>query len=269
MALTLSSIVVVLICTVFLVQNRYYAVQNGRSGAQDVVRAVTERVAEEVRPAVRGAVTLAQPDSLTVRSPMVMAAVCGVTGSDAWVQMEGGESGLAPDEVAGLAVLDPGTGRWIHHPQGWSSLDGGTAGAAAACAANGADTVGAVDEFHRLAGVAALHGSVPPPGSLVMLYRETTFSFRPSEMEPGVRGFFRAVSGADPAEYATGLDSTAAFLYGTLPGGAPFQSSVSGAALDAVSVVRVVAEARKRVPAGGVDDVTFGWAVNIPLGNVQ
>lgn len=267
MALTISSVVVVLVCTVFLVQNRYYAVQTERSGVQEVARAVTELVAGEVRPAVRGAVTVAEPDSMVIRSPLVMGAVCALSGTDAFVQLEGGEDALSTGEVAGVAVLDPATDRWLHYPQSWGGLDGGSTGAASACAGNGADTLGATHEFHRLAGLGTLHGSLPPAGTLVMLYRETTFAFRDSEMEPGARGFFRAVSGAPLTEYATGLDSTAGFLYRTL-NSAALQSSVPPGSVDEVWAVRVLAEARRRVPAGGVDDVTFGWAVNIPMGNV-
>jgi hypothetical protein len=34
-------------------------------------------------------------------------------------------------------------------------------------------------------------------------------------------------------------------------------------------LIRIVAEARKKAETGGVDDVMFGWSVNIALRNLR
>jgi type II secretory pathway pseudopilin PulG len=265
-ALTISSLVVVLVATVFLVQNRYYAVQTERSAAQDVARAVTQIVGAEVRPATRGSVLTAHSDSLTLRTPMALAAVCAVDGTGVHVQLDGGAAGLVAGEVAGVAAFDPAADRWGHHPASWPTLDGGAAGAAAECAANGADTVGAPHVFHTLRGLAGVLGALPDPGTVLALYRETTFVFRGSELEPGRRAFFRGTRGTPLLEYATGLDSTAGFRY-RLTGSSTYRSDVAVSRVDDVDAVRVVADARRPVRAGGAADVTFGWSANIPLGN--
>jgi type II secretory pathway pseudopilin PulG len=265
-ALTISSLVVVLVATVFLVQNRYYAVQTERSAAQDVARAVTQVVGAEVRPATRGSVVTARSDSLTLRTPMALVAVCAVDGTGVHVQLDGGEAGLVVGEVSGVASFDPGTDRWGHHAAPWSALDGGATGAAAACAANGADTVGARHAFHTLRGLGGVLGALPDPGTVLALYRETTFVFRGSELEPGRRAFFRGTRGAPLLEYATGLDSTAGFRY-RLAGSSTYRSDVADSRVADVDAVRVVADARRPVRAGGAEDVTFGWSANVPLGN--
>ena len=52
-AMLLSSLVIVLVATTFLVQNQYYASQVLRAGAQDNARATTELIASEVRSVMR------------------------------------------------------------------------------------------------------------------------------------------------------------------------------------------------------------------------
>jgi hypothetical protein len=67
-------------------------------------------------------------------------------------------------------------------------------------------------------------------------------------------------------EMVTGLDSSAGFLYRT--GGSSYATSVTGAAnLGRIDAIRIVAEARTRPQAGGTEDVTYGWGVNVHLRN--
>ena len=268
-ALTISSLLVVMIGTVFMVQGRTYARNLQRSSAHDNARGVTELVANEVRTATVGGVVAAFPDSLTVRTPMVVAAVCGSQGGDALVQFDDDGSSVEPEEVAGFAVLDPSTGVWtFYNIVDWSTVDGGTSGAAATCAMNGADTVGAVAGFRRLRNLALYHGSVPPAGSILMFFRQTTFALRASSIDPSVTALFRGAFGREPLEYATGMDSTAGFSY-RVAGSATYQPTVPSIQLPSVDAVRFSAEARTRATTGTLDDVEFGWSVNIPLRNAR
>ena len=100
-------------------------------------------------------------------SGMSSAAVCGRTGTYAYVQSEGGVGGLDTSELVGFAVMDPPTEDWSFYKIGWNTISAGITDAADACSANGADTVGAYDEFLRLEKLADYHDSIPPLGALV------------------------------------------------------------------------------------------------------
>ena len=63
-ALTLSSIVVILVSTVFLVQNRYYQTQLARAEAHDAARVMTETLASELRSVEKGGVKVADTDQV-------------------------------------------------------------------------------------------------------------------------------------------------------------------------------------------------------------
>ncbi|MDP2955511.1 MAG: prepilin-type N-terminal cleavage/methylation domain-containing protein [Longimicrobiales bacterium] len=103
-ALTLSSVLVVLVSSVFLVQNRYFALQMERTAAQDNARMVTDMVASEIRSVTRGGVALAENKRLVVRSPMVMGVVCASSaGPTTTVHLDGGDAGVTAADVAGLA----------------------------------------------------------------------------------------------------------------------------------------------------------------------
>lgn len=269
MALTISSILVVLVSTVFLVQNRYYAVQAQRTAAQDLARSVTELLAGEIRSTASGGVTVARADSLVVRTPMVIGGVCATQGNHVLVYFEGGEEALDTDEIAGVAILDDTTGAWSFYNERWSGrLDGGLPRGQQNCGANGADTAGVPNDFLRVARIRALHGSVPPPGTLVMLFRETTFAFGPSGLDTSSVGLYRASWRDTLVEYATGLDTTAGFQY-RRRGLSAYEDEVAGPALADIDAVRIRADARMRASAGGTEDLVYGWSVNVPIRNVR
>ena len=60
-------------------------------------------------------------------------------------------------------------------------------------------------------------------------------------------------------------DASAGFQYRT--GGSTYANTVSGGSLANIDAIRIVAQARRRPETGGVDDVTFGWGVNVFLRN--
>ena len=266
-ALTLSSVLVVLVSTVFLVQNQYFAIQLERSAAQDNARMTTEMVASEIRSVMKAGVTRANNTRLRVNSPMAMGVVCGHPGSNrVAVQIDGGTSGLVTDDVEGVALLDPATGDWDYHDAGWSNMyqSGGTP--AAACFTNGADTVGAYNDFIQFRRFNNYFGGLPAVGSVVMFYREVEYEFDTSEMDPSVLALFRSVNGDDPVELVTGINGTAQFQYRRV-GQTSYQTTVGSGDLDEIDAIRIEAQARSRPRTGGVDDVTFGWGVNVYLRN--
>jgi hypothetical protein len=108
---------------------------------------------------------------------------------------------------------------------------------------------------------------VPAEGDVVMLFRETTFKIQQSQLEPSTYGLFRGSYGDPLVEFATGIDTTAHFQYRAA--GGTYVDTVTAGSLAGIDAVRIVAEARKAAPTGGVDDVTFGWAVNVPLRTVR
>lgn len=265
-ALTISAGLVMLVSTVFQVQNQFYALQLRRSTAHENARVATETVSRELRSVVQGAFVVAQDSQLVVRSPIALAAVCArPTPSLVAVHVDGGFT-LDPGEISGFAVRDSVTGGWSYHDgAGWASIYAPGGSPAADCAQNGADTTGVVPEFLDLQQLASYHGTLPAVGDLLMLYRRLELRFGTSAIDPTSVGLFRGIQGGMLVEVATGMDTTARFLYRT--GGTTYAASVTGAGLGAIDAVRVVAEARQPAETGGQDEILFGWSVNVHLRN--
>jgi hypothetical protein len=255
-----------LVSTTFLVQSQYYSSQTLRAQAHDNARTATERVASELRSVMDEGFAVAGARTLTVRSPVRLFAVCGVTGSNVYVHSEGGESILPTAEIAGVGWLDQSNGDWDYRTTTWSYIDANGGQPPASCAGNGADTAWAQSEFHRIRRLNLLFFSTPDEGDILMLYRETTFKIQSSALEPGTLGLFRGSYGQPLVEFATGMDSTAKFQYRR--GGATYYDTVTSGNLSSIDAVRVVAEASKRAESGGQDDVTYGWSVNLLLRNI-
>ncbi len=261
----LSSVVVVLVGTTFLVQNRYYATEVKRALVHDNARAVTDLLTPVIRSVTEGGVVVAGPRTLTVRTPIVIAVVCNRQANFADVYNEGGESAIDTLEVAGVALRDTLTGAWTYANTDWSNIDGSGGAPANDCAAKGADTTGVAANFHRIRRLASLTG-LPDEGDLLMIFRETTFSFAPSAMDSSTWALYRQPYGQTPVEYATGIDTTAAFQYRV---NGSYVDTVSAGQLDLIDAVRISANARLPAPTGGVEDVSFGWSVNIQLRNLR
>lgn len=265
-ALTLSSVVVILVSTVFLVQNQFYALQLERAAAQDNARAVTEIVASEIRSMMAGGVVLAQNRRLVVRSPLLLGAVCALeTGNRVSVQFDGGADGLDADAVAGVALRDPATGGWVYQDADWSDMHQPGGQPAAGCADNGADTVGARDDFANFRRFNSYFGGRPPLGSIVMFYQTVEYQLGPSTMDSSSTALYRGPYGGTLVEFATGMDSTAQFRYRT--GGSTYATSVTGASLALIDAIRIEAQALRRPATGGVESVRAGWGVNVYLRN--
>jgi len=265
-ALVLSSVIIILVSTTFLVQNQYYSSQRLHAGAHDNARAATDRIASELRSVMGGGILVAGNRTLTLRSPIVVGVICSRQGpGDTDVHTEGGQTELDTDEVAGVAVRDSPTGTWTYSSATWGTIDGSDGSSPGRCADNGADTTAAAPEFHRIGQMNSLFSPTPDVGDVVMLYRETTFKIQDSELEPGRLGLFRRIYGGSFVEFATGMDASAQFQYRT--GGSTYGDTIAAASLGDIDAVRIVADARRPARTGGQQDVTFGWSVNVALRN--
>lgn len=266
-ALTLSSVLVVLVSTVFLVQNQYYAIQLERSAAQDNARAVTEMVASEIRSTMFGGVVIAESDRLVVRAPMVLGVVCGHPGHNrAILHVEGGIADIDTDEVDGVAMRDSLTGEWSYHDADWGSYYQYSSASAAECASQGADTTSASSDFLQFRRFNTYFGGLPDLGSVLMFYRNVEYTLATSGLDPSVMALYRGPYGGTLVEFATGMDATAQFKYRT--GGSTYADRVTGTSnLESIDAIRIEAQALRKPRTGGVDDVSFGWGVNVYLRN--
>ena len=270
-ALVLSSLVIVLVSSTFLAQNRAQATNAALAAAHDNVRAATDVVARELRSSMRDGIAVAGPRTLTVRSPVAVVSVCGRSGffgTNVDVHADGGVPGLAREEIAGVAVLDESSGVWDYETTTWSFIDGGSFGSAARCAGNGADTLGIAHEFHSIRRLFFLYGlfGVPDVGEVLMLFREVTFRIAPSALEPGTLALFRQPYGGEAVELASGMDSTTAFRYRA--GGTSYQDTVTAGSVGSVDGVRLIVNARRSTGAGPDAEVVFGVTTNLLLRNV-
>jgi type II secretory pathway pseudopilin PulG len=267
-SLLLSSLIVMLISTVFVVQTDFYETQLQRSAGQDNARSATELVATELRTSMKGAILVAEGSRLVVRSPLVLAVICATQGARSHLHFEGGEAGLDTDAVDGVGVYDEVTDTWSYYSATWRYLDASSNDSPDRCFNNnGTDTTGITDDFNRIRRLANLHGSVPPDGTLLMFYRETEFLLAPSTLDPLGVGLYKGTYGGTLVEYVSGMDPTAQFAYRT--GGTTYSAPVTGLSLANIDAVQFVATTRVRAPGGGNDDLTAGWSVNIPLRNAN
>ena len=176
LALMLSSLVIILVSTTFVIQNRYYLSQILATGAHDNARATTELIASEIRSVMQSGITVAGKRTLTIRTPMTMMVVCDIGTSHATMYFDGGIAGLDTAEVAGAATRDTLTGAWTYGNSSWSLLDRGGGNPPRDCSDNGADTVGVMPNFRKLEidELNAILGAEPELGDVLMLFRETT-----------------------------------------------------------------------------------------------
>jgi prepilin-type N-terminal cleavage/methylation domain-containing protein len=270
-ALVLSSLVIVLVSTTFLVQNRYQSNQVLRAGVHDNARSATDLLTRELRSSMRDGIVLAGGRTLTVRSPVALATVCARSGflnTVVDLHIDGGIAGIETGEIAGAALHDASTGQWRYERTDWTFINGGSIGTAGRCAANGADTTGATSHFHSARRFFLVFDflSTPNVGELVMLFRETTFSIRQSALQPTGLAVFRQPYGGPSVEFASGIDTTAHFRYRL--GGTSYQDTVNAGSVGDIDAVRVVLHARRQSESAPGEDVTFGWATNRVLRNV-
>ncbi|GMR12227.1 MAG: hypothetical protein BMS9Abin29_0416 [Gemmatimonadota bacterium] len=253
-ALTISTLLVGLVTSVFLAQNSFYASVAERGEVQDNLRSITQLIASEARAVAPGGVIVADSTRFAIRVPMRVAGLCA--GGDRVRIPRFAQMSTA--DMSGYAIHD-GSGNWDFRTSTWAGLfDRVDATAAGRCADNGADTAGIVPDFVNL--------TIPDPmavGDVVMIYREVEFLIAVSTLDPTRQGLFRGPYGGSLVEFASGLTNVTHFQYRL--GTSTYQTSVAPANLQLVDGVRLIAVAESnRTATGGY---AYGWTVDIPLKN--
>ena len=266
-AMVLSTVVVMLVSSVFLVQNHFYSDAMKRSGLHESVRGATTLISSDLHGVSEGGVVAADPDAVTFRSSLLMGGVCSVDGQKTYLFLPVEGEFRDATHVSGYAVKHPSS-EWRYTPASWNSVyhsSGQTA--AKVCALSGADTTGGVSKFFRLDGLdASLAVQV---GDLVMLYEEVEVRFAPSQLHPGSRGVFRGPIGGKLTEVATGMSGGSGFEYG-LTDRNEFQDKVSGKGnLARIDRVRLFLEGIAPASTGGRDSLTFDLTLTVPLKNAN
>ena len=257
-ALTLASVIVALVSSVFLAQNDFYHSVMQRTRVQDNLRVVTDLIASEVRGVAGGGVTTAESRRFVVRLPIAMGGVCDAWTTHGHVYMPG-LSKIDGAEVAGYARQDT-NGDWTYTADTWYNLLGssGALDAQECLATSGADTVGATADFGGL-----LIGTTL--GEVIMIYREVEFKIDRSELNPQTLAVYRGVTGDTLREFATGITPGTKFQY-RLPS-ATYQNSITGASLASIENIRVITSAIATDSIGGIESYSYEWTVGIPLRN--
>lgn len=254
-ALTLSTIIVALVSSVFLAQNNFFATVSNQSTVQDNVRTMTAVLASEIRGISPGGVRLAAADRFAVRVPLAIGGVCDPRASQVRVHLSG-FADIDTGAVVGYAV-GGGSGAWTYQTATWASIFSSSGATdAGACATNGADTAGAAADFVNLniAGV--------PTGDLVMLFSEVEYSIAASVLQPGSLALYRGPFGGTLTELVTGLTADAGFQYRR--GDSIYYDAVVAGDLLTIDGLRLTALGTvAEAPAGTA--FTFGWTVKIPM----
>lgn len=254
-----------LVTSVFLVQNNFYADVQRRSAVHESVRSVTEMLSGEVRAIPKGGFVSAAYYRLVYRTPLAIGGVCDQSGSQSYVHIPLSGRPFDSDDVAGYAVQDS-NGDWTYNTATWGSIVGAQgSGPAWACHAAGADTTGATADFYLLNGL-----TTPPtigPGTTIMLYKETELRSKASELDPRTYGLYKARSGEDLVEFGHGLWGT--WFCFRLQGNSWCDFWVDAADYDEIVEITLYVIGHVPPTTGGGDYYTVYWTVDVPLYNVD
>ena len=267
--LSLSTVLVLLVWSVFLAQNELYEDVVRRSGVHDKVRSAVVLVASEVRPVTEGGFVVASSDQLVLRAPLSMGFVCRVQGNRIWTYLPRSSAGLDTAHVTGYGVRGS-DGTWRYYADTWDNFSNTVgSGVASQCSNIGFDIDGLdVDHFHRLDGPGNTPSPNPQPGDAFMLIRELELRFSDSTLDPEHAALYRGTYGEALVEYATGLAFDSNFQY-RLQGETTFSTEVTGSDRDLIDVVRVTVRGVDSEEAGGLDPYDYELVRDIPIRNVN
>jgi hypothetical protein len=265
-AMVLSTLVVALVTSVFLVQNGFYADAVKTSALHESVRSAVSLVSSQLRGVAPGGIVEAEADSVTFRVPLAVGGVCAVNGSETFLLLPTGGEGIDGEEVAGYAVQDD-LGLWSYTAEAWGSIYG-SAGAtpAGTCSLAGADTTGASADFYRLDGMVA--SPALQPGDLVMIYREATLRLGTSGLDGSSTALFTGPVGSTLTEFASGLTAASAFEY-RFAGQTNWRDRVPGGNKDRIATIRFSALGAVASSRASRDSLTFNLTVTVPLRNAN
>jgi hypothetical protein len=264
-AITISTLVVIMASNVFLVQNDFYSFLVQRSRVQDNARTFLDVVGEEVQAVPAEGLVRAEATEIVYRTPQTMGAVCAVIGPDAYIHWSNPEA-IDPGLATGIAALDAPSDEWVYGSSAVPLSEVGVP-AASVCANAGADTTGAVPAFSRVANLGALTGLVHQVGDVVMIYEEVQLLIDTSALEPALLALYRGPNGGALTEYATGVGTAARFQYWTPGGGGQWRDQLGAGDLDRAEKIRIVASAFQPAETGGGTDAEYSLVVDMGLRN--
>jgi hypothetical protein len=104
-----------------------------------------------------------------------------------------------------------------------------------------------------------------------MVYRKVEYTFGTSGLDPTTVALFRRLVGGAAVEFATGMDTSSQFMYRRAGGKftGDYVTSVASGDLGAIDAIRIQAAVRRAILGVQAPDVTYGWAVNVPLRNAR
>jgi hypothetical protein len=265
-SLLISTVVVMMATSVFLVQNEFYSDVVRRSALHESVRFATSRVTAELQGIAAGGIVTAEANRVVYRFPIAVGGVCGVGIGEVYVHFPFGGGISVADEAAvvGYSVRDT-LGGWTYQEEGWRAFEKpqGTT-AIDACIAAGADTVGATGDFFLLEDLIATPAI--QLGDLVMIYQELELQIATSALDSESTGVFWGPVGETLTEASHNLSPNSAFEY-RLSSSTTFQSSVTGGDLSNIVAIRFRARGSMPASRGGRDPLTFDLTASVPLGN--
>jgi len=265
-AMLISTLLVSMVASIFLVQNEFYADAVKKATLHESVRSAVGLVSSELRGVPGGGIVAAEADSVTFRIPLVVGGVCGRSGSQTFVYLPTGGEAIDGGVVKGYGVRDE-TGAWAFTPAGWSSIYQSSGDVPAqACRWAGADTTGGTGEFYRLDGLVASPGL--QVGDLVMLYMERTLRLGPSDLDSESAALFTGPAGGGMMEFSTGLAPASSFQY-RLTNQNNWRNRVAGGNRGRVAVVRFSAQGAAPSSRAGRDSLTFSLTSTVFLRNVH
>jgi prepilin-type N-terminal cleavage/methylation domain-containing protein len=254
-AMSIASLLVILVSQVFLSQNEFYAKAVGRNFADDAVRTTAEFLGAELRGSVAGGVVVATQRQAVLRSAIGVGGICDVSGSDVRLYMPG-ISDADTTEAKGYATRDS-VGDWVFTATAWGTLLSGIgASPADDCEDEGVDTTGARNDFVEF------QISSMSLGDLVMLYRETNYEIKASALDESFLALYRGENGGTGVELATGLMAPSQFEYLV---GSTWYTAPGSSRLDSISEIRVTVEATGDGDSTATDGYSASVTFRVPL----
>lgn len=264
-ALTISTLLVGLVTSVFVAQSDLYDDVVRRSDAHADVRSVVDLVAGAVRGASEGSFVVAASDQMVLRVPVTVGMVCDIQGSAVSTYLPRSGAGLDTSSVSGYAFQDA-AGAWSYVADAWSGLyDSSGTGVKDDCGTAGMDTT-ALPAAHFVALGGPGSHTYAREGAPLLLHRDLELRLETSALDPSRIGLFRGTYGATLVEVASGLGSGSAFEY-RIRGDATFSASVSGSDLGNIHAVRMTAEAVAPPGGAGLDPYAYELSRVVPIRN--
>ncbi|MDX1567701.1 MAG: hypothetical protein R3223_07860 [Longimicrobiales bacterium] len=266
-SLTLSTLLVALVTSVFVAQSDFYDDILRRSQVHADARSVVDVVTGDVRAVTEG--TAAEPTFLVANStrmviyqPLTVGFICDIQGSRVSTYLPRSRAGLDTLSVTGYALQD-GDGSWNWSSDDWSGLyDSQGTTIKDDCGTIGMDTTGIpAAHFVSLDGP----GSSATVGEPLMLHRTLDLRLATSGLDPSQIGLYRGTVFSSLVEVASGLGSNAGFSY-RLEGQSSYSNTIASGDRDDINAVRVTAHAAD-AGGGGLDPYEYTLVRDVPIKN--